>query len=269
MSVCRAGPQSCALERVDAANAASARARPARTLDSPQTHPKPTLTHSLTHPKSTHPPPHPPTTPPPPPPGKYLVNDVLAAKCEAPIRVEVVDRSTGLPLGEDLPGVSLELAVLDGSAYEARAAEGAGGGGERVEDLDSCALLLNNKASALLVPGAGGALTAEGRVAVALGRGAATLPELHVTDSSEALLSGRKPPFRLLARAVGPGGAPAPVRHAVSEGFVVATRRTRTAGKVRFGWLVLFAVVRLVLFTFPCLYRSPPPRALLSPRARA
>lgn len=95
-----------------------------------------------------------------------------------------------------------------------------------------------------------------------------------MTDSSEAILLGRKPPFRLLVRLVvpGPGAAAAaaatgsgtgsgggsapgsaagaasgskggavggknmlpafPVRHAISEGYVVTTRRTRTAGKV-------------------------------------
>ena len=54
-----------------------------------------------------------------------------------------------------------------------------------------------------------------------------------LADSSEAMLSGRKPPFRLLVKAVHLRGAHINVRHAVSEGFVVATRRTRTAGKVR------------------------------------
>lgn len=54
-------------------------------------------------------------------------------------------------------------------------------------------------------------------------------------DSSEAMLSGRKPPFRLLVKAVSTRGQPISIRHAVSEGFVVATRRTRTAGKVRGG----------------------------------
>ena len=54
-----------------------------------------------------------------------------------------------------------------------------------------------------------------------------------LADSSEAMLSGRKPPFRLLVKAVHLRGAQINVRHAVSEGFVVATRRTRTAGKVR------------------------------------
>ena len=40
---------------------------------------------------------------------KYLVNDVLKAKCEAPIRVEVIDRTTGVPLGEDIAAVHLEV----------------------------------------------------------------------------------------------------------------------------------------------------------------
>jgi len=66
-----------------------------------------------------------------------------------------------------------------------------------------------------------------------------------VTDSSEALLSGRKPPFRLLAWVIDKQNRNLSIRHAVSEGrsssclphktwhpgFVVATRRTRTAGK--------------------------------------
>lgn len=40
---------------------------------------------------------------------KYLVNDILKAKCEAPIRVEIIDRTTGVPLGEDIPEVQLEV----------------------------------------------------------------------------------------------------------------------------------------------------------------
>ena len=52
-------------------------------------------------------------------------------------------------------------------------------------------------------------------------RGSAQLPDLHVTDSSEAMLSGRKPPFRLLVRAIATDGRPIRIRHAVSEGFVV------------------------------------------------
>lgn len=88
----------------------------------------------------------------------------------------------------------------------------------------------------LLVCGPGGANDTVGRVVVPVDASRrAALPDLHVTDSSEAILLGRKPPFRLLARAVYSsvgGRVPAPIRHAVSESFVVATRRTRTAGKV-------------------------------------
>ena len=53
-------------------------------------------------------------------------------------------------------------------------------------------------------------------------RGMAQLPDLAVSDSSEAMLSGRKPPFRLLVRAVHDEGRRISIRHAVSEGFVVS-----------------------------------------------
>ena len=56
---------------------------------------------------------------------------------------------------------------------------------------------------------------------IMLQRGMAALPELHVSDSSEAMLSGRKPPFRLLVQAVHRKGRKLNIRHAVSEGFVV------------------------------------------------
>ncbi len=44
---------------------------------------------------------------------KYLVNDVLKAKCDAPIRVEIIDRQTGVPLGEDIADVHLEVILKD------------------------------------------------------------------------------------------------------------------------------------------------------------
>lgn len=62
--------------------------------------------------------------------------------------------------------------------------------------------------------------------------GRLVLPELYLTDSSEALLSGRKPPFRLLVRARHVDGRKLSIRHAVSEPFVVATRRVRASHKV-------------------------------------
>jgi hypothetical protein len=88
--------------------------------------------------------------------------------------------------------------------------------------------------------------------------GQAILPDLEITDSSEALLKGRRPPFRLLVwpasvasgfsgssgscadvsngnlMPAGEGGAKplAGVLYAVSDEFVVATRRVKQANKV-------------------------------------
>lgn len=59
---------------------------------------------------------------------------------------------------------------------------------------------------------------------VCVQRGMAALPDLHVSDSSEAMLSGRKPPFRLLVRAAHRDGRKINIRHAVSEGFVVSPK---------------------------------------------
>jgi hypothetical protein len=63
-----------------------------------------------------------------------------------------------------------------------------------------------------------------GFVRVPLTSSRAVLPDLRVTDSSEAMLSGRKPPLRLMMRAVYKDTLqPVPhIRHAISEGFVVA-----------------------------------------------
>lgn len=62
--------------------------------------------------------------------------------------------------------------------------------------------------------------------------GRLVLPDLYLTDSSEALLSGRKPPFRLVVRARHADGRRLAIKHAVSEPFVVATRRVRASHKV-------------------------------------
>lgn len=52
-------------------------------------------------------------------------------------------------------------------------------------------------------------------------------------DSSEALLTGRAPPFRLAVRAVHRSGEPFEgVQYALSEPFVVATARVKGAAKL-------------------------------------
>ena len=66
-----------------------------------------------------------------------------------------------------------------------------------------------------------------------LQHGQAVLPDLKVTDSSEALLTGRAPPFRLLVRAVRrTGDSVSHIRFALSEPFVVATARVKGAAKL-------------------------------------
>ena len=162
---------------------------------------------------------------------KYLVQDTLRAKCNATIRVELIDRATGQLFEEDIPDLQIEMDILDGNQYDQRFLDGKPESDP--EDLASCSLLMNNKNQPLLVSLGGGAInTQSAKVVMSLTRGKANLPDLHVTDSSEALLSGRKPPFRLLVAGVHKGNRKLRIRHAVSEGFVVATRRTRTAGKV-------------------------------------
>lgn len=51
---------------------------------------------------------------------KYVVGDSMLARCGAVVRLELLDRATGAPFEGELPGVRLEVAVLDGAQYEAR-----------------------------------------------------------------------------------------------------------------------------------------------------
>ncbi|KAK9825131.1 hypothetical protein WJX81_002021 [Elliptochloris bilobata] len=161
---------------------------------------------------------------------KYLAGDILKAKCGASIRVEVISRTTGASAPQTLIGdVLLEECILDGKQY---AALQEAGREKYEEDVEGCILLFNNQNKPLLAPGRQAALMEGHRVVVGLARGQAYLPDLSVTGSSEALLSGVKPPFRLLVRAINPDGSPAVhIRFAVSEAFVVATPRVRTAVK--------------------------------------
>lgn len=66
-----------------------------------------------------------------------------------------------------------------------------------------------------------------------MNEGTTVLPDLQITDSSEAMLSGRKPPLRLYVEASFDKDVERlyKIRPAISEAFVVATRRTKTSGK--------------------------------------
>ncbi len=58
-----------------------------------------------------------------------------------------------------------QMCILDGNAYEARCADP---GTERDEDVESCALLANNKGQPLLVGGQGASHNAAHKVVVQL-----------------------------------------------------------------------------------------------------
>lgn len=119
----------------------------------------------------------------------------------------------------------LELSLVDGRKLELEQ--------ERPEALEACQLLTNKSGQALLIHGRSGAYTDDMRILVPMISGQAMLPDLKVTDSSEALLTGRAPPFRLLARVVQRGGIPLPgIAPVLSEPFVVATARVRAASKL-------------------------------------
>lgn len=73
---------------------------------------------------------------------KYLVNDVLKAKCQAVIRVEIVERNSNQPIEvSDLrEEMILQMAILDGNSYDGKFEAGL------ESDFESCLLLMNNKA---------------------------------------------------------------------------------------------------------------------------
>jgi hypothetical protein len=67
--------------------------------------------------------------------------------------------------------------------------------------------------------------------------GQAILPDLKITDSSEALLTGRAPPFRLVVRAVRRTGELFPgILPALSEPFVVGGPPCTPSGGLSRGW---------------------------------
>lgn len=156
---------------------------------------------------------------------KYLApSDVLEAECGAQVYVVVVDAATGALVQYGLEDTYLQLSLVDGRKLEIE--------GEREEALEGCQLLTNKMGQALLIHGRSGAYTDDKKVVVPMISGQAMLPDLKVTDSSEALLTGRAPPFRLLARVVQRGGIPLPgIAPVLSEPFVVATARVRGATK--------------------------------------
>lgn len=73
--------------------------------------------------------------------------------------------------------------------------------------------------------------------------GQAPLSDLQCTTSSEALLSGKAPTFRMLVWAVDRAGRHmTDITYVVSESFVVATKRVK--GAIKVGWLLAWLASR-------------------------
>lgn len=162
---------------------------------------------------------------------KYWVGDKLLAKCEGEIQVELVDGVTGERITDDLSGMKLELCILDGNKFNSRCREV---GEQRMEILDECEVLKNQKGEPLMV--AGGVANSVESPQVTLkfqnNETFVSLKEVKVTESSESVLAGTKrPPFRMVVRAVSNSGSRLNIRPAVSEEFVVVTKRTKNLKK--------------------------------------
>jgi len=143
--------------------------------------------------------------------------------------LELVDGEGNVFTGS-IPGIKLEICVLDGNTYVSSCYSSRE---DEREKLEKSMLLSNKRGHALLVPLAGTDSFRPSPVTIPVDNGIATLPDLQITDSSEALLPGRKPPFRIFVEAVMDPSVKDSYRihPAVSEPIVVATRRTRSSGK--------------------------------------
>ena len=73
--------------------------------------------------------------------------------------------------------MAVQMAILDGNAYDAKCLEA---GQERDEDLEACSLLLNNKQQALLVPSGAAGHTPSAKVLVQLTVRAPVQSVLHL-----------------------------------------------------------------------------------------
>eukprot|EP00884_Botryococcus_braunii_P005106 jgi/Botrbrau1/14597/Bobra.242_2s0007.1 len=159
---------------------------------------------------------------------KYLSGDMIKGKCGAPIYVDVLDPSIGQPVaGNRLTDYHLEICILEGKAYSELNPETA-----TDEEIDACVHLTNNHGKELLAPGKGSEYSEDKKIVTRFVNGKAEL-SLSILGSSIALLSGQKPSFRFLVRVVqtSTGQRAKQFGHGVSDAFVVATQRVKTAQK--------------------------------------
>ncbi|KAK9918510.1 hypothetical protein WJX75_004610 [Coccomyxa subellipsoidea] len=162
---------------------------------------------------------------------KYWVGDKLLAKCEGSILVEVIDADTGERMSDEVQGMRIEVCILDGNKYTSRCREA---GEQRLEILDECEVMRNQRNEPLLVAGNANNDAENPQVVLKFPHGvpSVSLRDMKVTESSESVLAGTKrPPFRLVCRALSASGVRLPIRPVVSEEFVVVTKRTKNLKK--------------------------------------
>lgn len=163
---------------------------------------------------------------------RYYVNDTLSiSKCKAPIYIDVIDSSTGDLFTEPIPDLTIQMCVLDGQRYQEASKQF--NRPLRKEEINEISIINNRNGDPLLkMPGTHRECT----IAVPLYSGnghAIQLPHLICTESSEALLEGKCPPFILYSYIVPDAWRGAcDILPAVSCPFIVASRRLKNKSKV-------------------------------------
>eukprot|EP00210_Caulerpa_lentillifera_P002739 g2618.t1 len=165
---------------------------------------------------------------------KYFKGDVLKAKCGGSICVELLNKETmkKASLDEFAPDTVMELCVVDGNRFDQLFPQQKLTS-ELTSELESCMLLYGNGDRPLLRSEDKALNRENGVVSLPVKSAEASLCDLTVQCSSEALLSGRRPPFRLLARLSSSSdpSVSALVSPALSTSFIVASGRSRLSQK--------------------------------------
>lgn len=153
---------------------------------------------------------------------KYLSGDTILSACRSTLYLEIVDIPSGRLLNNPQDTIGhIELSCVDSRAVNDHLS---------VEDLGRLPILLNQAGNPLLTA-KGPVNAADGHIVLKVKGSVIDLPDsLSILGSSEALLSGQRSRFMLMARAVSTEGVRLPVV-GFSEPFAVATPRVRTAIK--------------------------------------
>ena len=159
---------------------------------------------------------------------KYLIGDKLRAKCDGEVCLELVDSTTGECVTNNWlpPDCQVRVHMLNNYVYNELYSK-INNTKLTTEQLRQC-MVLSDKP---LLRNAANTSDNPDYTTVSLENGHTWL-DMSVTTSSEALLAGKSPKFRLLAWITDRDGkALDNVTYCVSDSFVVATRRVKSAIK--------------------------------------